>query len=76
MTTDMTAPATKLDMKMLMDEIVRLYHATERWKDEMKLHFDFSVEQIKESVKMINMEKIKNHDDRITHLEVITGIRS
>ncbi len=35
MTRDDTAPATKQDIRLLMDEIGKLYAANERWKDEL-----------------------------------------
>ena len=36
MVTDDTAPATKLDIRLLMEEIAKLYVANERWKEELK----------------------------------------
>ncbi|MGE0608311.1 MAG: hypothetical protein AB7O62_14540 [Pirellulales bacterium] len=32
---DETTPATKADIKMLMDSIGKLYDANERWKDQI-----------------------------------------
>lgn len=112
MTTDMTAPATKLDIKNLIDQMQdwqnnsdRKWHEWEKnfdrkydqWKKdwdqttaqwmgnseetlqrgvkEMNLIAATALEQVQAEVKMINVEKIKDHDDRIIHLEVITGVR-
>ena len=85
MTSGMTAPATKLDISLLMNEIGKLYDANERWKDELhegmekwknelRLHFDFCVEQFKEGIKTINIEKIEEHGTRLTRLELHTGL--
>ena len=46
MTDDKQAPATKQDMAMLMDELGKLYDVNERWKDELKQHFDVVAENI------------------------------
>ncbi len=48
---------------------------TEKWKDEARLFFSVALERLEDAVKMINIEKIKDHDDRIIQLEVATGIR-
>ena len=47
----------------------------EKWKNEMNLFFAAALEQVQDAVKVINLEKIRDHDDRIIHLEMITGVR-
>ena len=90
MTTDMTVPATKQDILDLLQhidgQVSHLYKANERWKnelhgdmekwrDELRLHFDFTAERFAGDFQTINLEKIGDHDARIVHLEVITGVR-
>jgi hypothetical protein len=82
MTTDMTAPATKLDVQMLMEEMGKIHTAIERrqnelsqWKDDLRLHFDAAVDHFKDAVRVINTEKLYDHEHRIIHLEVINGVR-
>jgi hypothetical protein len=74
-----TSPATKSDIKLLMDELGKLYDATERWKDELadktqrwqllsvtetKQHFDLTVEQIRHDLLAANREQIELLRDR------------
>lgn len=74
-----TTPATKSDVKLLMEEIGKLYDATERWKDELadktqrwqllsanevKQHFDLVVEQIRHDLLAANREQIELLRDR------------
>lgn len=42
---------------------------------EMNLIAAAALEHVQAGVQVINLEKIKDHDDRIVHLEVITGVR-
>ncbi len=73
-------PATKSDIKLLMDELGKLYDANERWKDELadktqrgqllavtetKQHFDLTVEQIRHDLLAANREQIELQRDRI-----------
>ena len=85
MTTDITAPATKLDIRMLMEEIGKLYDANKYWKDEMiehmrnwkddtKLYFDSAVENILHDLKGANRDEIEVIKDRVTRLERHTGL--
>jgi hypothetical protein len=86
------APATKADVRMLMDEIGKLYDANKRWKDEVireldgridgkitasetrtKEHFDLAVENIRAELVGANKDRLENHEDRITRLEVRVG---
>jgi hypothetical protein len=61
MTRDETAPATKQDIRLLMDEIGRLYAANERWKDEI-------IDQVD--------ERIAASEERVTgHFEVVAERR-
>jgi predicted phage gp36 major capsid-like protein len=70
---DDTSPATKADIKGLMDSIGKLYdasagwkddilQASERWKDEildeMKRHFDVAVEDIRHDLEGANRDEI------------------
>src|SRR5688572_24220758 len=55
MATDPTSPATKDDIQMLMGEIGKLYDANERCKDELKRHFDFTVETIRHELPGANV---------------------
>ena len=83
---DDTAPAKKADIKAIMDSIGELYDANQRWKDEIleetKRHFDVTVEQIRHDLEGANKDKIEvlddakvEHDQRITHLEQVVGVR-
>lgn len=86
MTFDSTAPATKQDVRLLMDEIGKLYRANERWKDEildadekwkeeLKQHFDVIAENIKyDFLHGALPDKIQNHENRLVRLEDRVGI--
>jgi hypothetical protein len=76
MTFDSTAPATKLDVTLLMDEIGKLYIANEAWKNELNKGFKSSERRIKRyvSVKLENVaaelkgakkDRVSQHDDKI-----------
>ena len=78
-------PATKSDIKLLMESIGKLYDANERWKDEImdadrvwkdeiKEHFDLKVEVIRHDLLGVNRERIENHEDRLIRLERHTGV--
>lgn len=83
------APATKADIKIIMDEIGRLYDANERWKNELKVemdrrasdsekrmknHFDLAVENIRADLTGANKDRIEGHEHRIVQLEKHIGI--
>jgi hypothetical protein len=67
------APATKADITMLMGEIGKLYDANERWKEELKRHFDIKVETIRHDLLGANKDRIENHEQRIARLEQGVG---
>lgn len=69
-------PATKEDIKILMEQFGKLYDANEQWKNEILRHFDVSVETIRHDLLGANKERIENHEDRITRLEHHVGIGS
>jgi predicted nucleic acid-binding Zn-ribbon protein len=83
---DDSAPATKNDIAMLMDEIGKLYdanekwkdeilEANEKWKDELKKHFDVIAENIHhDMLKGALNDKVEQHEDRIQNLEQHTGL--
>lgn len=73
--------ATKDDVAAIMSEFGKLYDANERWKDELKKHFDLAVEIIRHDYKTagrdeIEMLKDQLKDDRrrIGRLEVQCGL--
>ena len=57
-----------------MESIGKLYDANERWKDELKEHFDLKVEVIRHDLLGVNRERIENHEDRLIRLERHTGV--
>ena len=78
---DGKSSATKDDITAIMGELGKLYDANERWKDEMKKHFDLAVEIIRHDLKTagrdeIEMLKDQLKDDRrrIGRLEVQCGL--
>lgn len=82
---DPTSPATKADIKLLMDSIGKLYDANKRWKDEIvgsmdqwkddiRGHFDVAVEQIRDDLKGANKDRIENHEHRLRALEMHKGL--
>jgi len=83
---DASAPATKQDIALLMEEMRKLYQANERWKDEileanerwereLMLHFDVIAESLRVDIRAIG-EPLQDHDRRITRLERHTGLVS
>lgn len=69
-----TSPATKDDIKMLMDSIGRLYDANERWKNELKEHFDLKTEIIRHDLIDAKSDRVANHEDRLRKVEKHTGL--
>lgn len=73
---DPQARATKQDITLLMNEIGKLYDANERWKEELKLHFDTVAENLVADFRGALSDKIDQHETRIVRLERHTGIRA
>jgi hypothetical protein len=70
MADDQTAPATKEDIQMLLEQFGKMYDVQERWKnelhkdmeiwkEELKDHFDLAVEQIRHELVSANREEIE-----------------
>ena len=62
-------PATKEDIRSIMEELGKLYDANERWKNEILDQFALTVEIIREDLKGANRDRIEMHEDRIVRLE-------
>ena len=78
---DKASLATKADITAIMSELGKLYDANERWKDELKGHFDVTVENIRHDLTSANREEIqamneraRDHARRIGRLEVRAGM--
>jgi predicted methyltransferase len=91
MTTDPNAPATKEDIRLLMDELGRLYAANERWKDDIigqvderivaseervTGYFDVVAETIRHDFRGAFSDKLDQHEDRIIRVERQAGLRA
>ncbi len=80
MTTDMTAPATKQDIAMLMEQMAHFYDQTHgdmhEWKEQVMFHFDVAVENIRHDLLGANRDDISNLKDRVTRLEVHTRLHT
>jgi len=81
MSDDQQAPATKADIALLMGEFGKMYDAQERWKTELKEHFDLVAENIRHDFASANREEIdmlkdghKKHEKRILTLERTAGL--
>lgn len=59
---------------MLMESIGKLYDANERWKNEVKRHFDVTVEKIRHDLQGANKDQIENLEDRLDRLEKHAGL--
>ncbi|MBI5793988.1 hypothetical protein HZA87_02785 [Candidatus Uhrbacteria bacterium] len=70
---DDQSPATKSDIRILMDQIGELYDANKRWKDEILHFFDIRLEDIRHDLLGVNKDKIESHEDRIRRLERHAG---
>jgi len=75
------APATKADIQAMMAQIAKLYDANRRWTDDLKIHFDVAVENIRHDLLAANKEEIESlkdrsgqHHRRIERLEMQAGI--
>ena len=84
-TPDDTSPATKADIKMLMDSMGKLFDANERWKnelrddagrmkDEMKGHVDLTIELLRHDLLDAKKDRVENHENRLRKLERHTGL--
>ena len=81
-----TAPATKRDIAMLMEQMGQYYDKIEQrmedmreemqmWKQELKDHFDVVAENIKHDFLHGTLhDKIEQHEDRLVRLEEHVGI--
>ena len=81
MAEDSNAPATKKDIQIIMTELGKMYDAQERWKTELKEHFDLVAENIRHDFASANREEIdmlkdghKGHEKRILTLERTAGL--
>ncbi len=59
-------------LRQLSDDLSKKFDAA---VETMKLYFDAANERFSGDIAAINMEKIKDHETRIIHLEVITRVR-
>ncbi len=73
--------ATKDDITAIMGELGKLYDANERWKDELKKHFDLAIEIIRHDLKTAGRDEIEMLKDqlkedrrRIGRLEIQCGL--
>jgi hypothetical protein len=77
---DSSAPATKRDIGLLMEQMGAYYDKTERrisglqeemkaWKKEIIHEFHVSVENIRHDLKGANKDRIEDHEHRISRLE-------
>ena len=82
---DDQAPASKTDIRMLMEQMGAYYDKTEdriatleenlkEWKEEIKRHFDVVVEDIRHDLQGANRDEIESTKDRVTRLEQRAGI--
>jgi hypothetical protein len=75
---DASAPATKQDIRLLMEQMGRHYDQVERrlagHEEQIKRHFDVTVEHIRHDLEGANKDRIENHEHRLTRLEERTGI--
>lgn len=82
---DDTSPATKADIKMLMDSMGKLFDANELWKnelredsrrmkDDMKGHVDLTIELLRHDLMDAKKDRVENHEDRLRKLERHTGL--
>lgn len=73
---DAMAPATKDDIRLLMEQIGKLYDANARWKEEIIGQFDLTVESIRHELKAAHHDSVEllndqtaGHASRIKQLE-------
>jgi len=86
-TADPNAPATKEDIRLLMEGIGKLYEANEQWKADIveqiaasevrtKEHFDLVAENLTHDFQSAFRDKLEQHEDRIVRLERDAGLRA
>lgn len=68
------APATKEDVRILMNEMAKLYEANFKWKEELKEHFNLVTENQLYDFKGIFSDRTEDHERRIKRLERKAGI--
>jgi hypothetical protein len=83
------APATKEDIRLLMEQIGRLYDAEAAWKqeilaaldmrlclteDRLRGHLDAAMETMSHDVQGASRDEIQVIKDRILHLEQTVGL--
>lgn len=73
-TADPQSPVTKKDISMLMQEMGRLYDANEKWKEEVKEHFDLVAENLVHDFLGAHKDDIENIKIRVRRLENHTGL--
>lgn len=86
---DDQSPATKKDIRILMDQMGRYYLKTEdrireykeytedrlkEHNEDIKRYFDIRVEDIRHDLLGVNKDKIEQHEDRIRRLERHAGL--
>ena len=80
-----SAPATKSDIKMLMDSIGKLYDAHERWKTEVLdaneswkteiiEHMDLTTELIRDDFLDAKKDRVADHEHRLKRIERKVGL--
>jgi hypothetical protein len=78
MTKDDKAPATKKDIRLLMQQMAAFYEKMERrneqWKLEIIGEFHIVVGQLRHDFKGAFGDKLAQHEDRIVRLERHTGL--
>jgi FKBP-type peptidyl-prolyl cis-trans isomerase (trigger factor) len=89
MADDAQAPATKEDIRLLMEQIGTYYSQTQQqieayysqtqvqiaeMEERMMRHFDVTVETIRHDLLGANKDKIESHEDRLGRLERHTGL--
>jgi hypothetical protein len=78
MADDNQVPATKEDIRLLMEQVGTYYSQTQEqiaeMEERMMRHFDLTVETIRHDLLGANKDKIENHEDRIGRLERHTGL--
>jgi hypothetical protein len=75
---DASPPATKHDVRLLMEQMGRHYDQVERrlaaHEEEIKRHFDVTVEHIRHELGGANKDRIENHELRLARLEQHTRL--
>lgn len=85
MVTDDRAPATKQDVKLLMEQVGDYYRRTEQkfaelrddmreWKKEIIHEFHIVAEDMRHDYLGAHKDRIENHENRITRIERHTGL--